>query len=91
MESDMTDESTNEKPPLIPYYFHISRGNLLVIIVVSAFIGAAIRAHVGTHVPGFRYKDGLLFEACYEYPTRAEIGRCLDETYEEAYELGVWD
>lgn len=82
---------SEEKPPLIPRYFHLSREALIGIILVSAFIGASIRAHIGTHVPGFRYKDGLIFEACYELKSRAEIGRCLDEAYEEAREFGAWD
>ncbi len=82
---------SEDKQPLIPYYFHLSREKLIFIILVSAFIGSALHARFQPQVPGFRYKDGLIFEACYEKKTRVEIAQCLDAAWESAYESGAWD
>jgi len=81
----------DEQKPLVPFFFHLSRGEMIVSLLIAGIVGFVVRGYFEKHVPGFAYQEGLLFEVCYQGKTRVEIARCLDRAYESADELSAWD
>jgi ABC-type long-subunit fatty acid transport system fused permease/ATPase subunit len=77
-----------EKKPLVPQHYFLSRGQLIVVIIISLIAGAVLREQLRPKVPGFEYQNGKIFAGCYKKETRVAIARCLDKAWETASDIG---
>lgn len=82
---------SERKKSIIPDEVHWSRERMIVMLLISAVLGACFYDAFRPKVPGFEYKSGLIFEACYNKETRVEIAICLDSAWQSAMDAGAWD